>query len=113
MSALDHMQTFTRFSTMSALPPKADMDLHGRDVCFVPKADSCGAAKVALFDHFVGTADQCRWQINAERLRGFQIYKELKVRGQLKRQISRPGTAQYSGDEGSGVFANLALLRPI
>jgi hypothetical protein len=24
---------------MSALPPKADMDHHGRDVCFVPKAD--------------------------------------------------------------------------
>src|SRR6516225_11945548 len=66
-----------------------------------------------LFDHFVGTANQCRWQINAERLRSFQIYKELKVRGQLEWQISRPGTAQDSGDEGSGVFANLALLRPI
>ena len=24
---------------MSALPPKADMDEHGRDVRFVPKAD--------------------------------------------------------------------------
>jgi hypothetical protein len=24
---------------MSALPPKADMDQHGRDVRFVPKAD--------------------------------------------------------------------------
>ena len=24
---------------MSALPPKADMDQHGGDVCFVPKAD--------------------------------------------------------------------------
>src|SRR6516225_11819547 len=42
-----------------------------------------------LFDHFVGTANQCRWQINAKRLRGFQIHKELKVRGQLEWQISR------------------------
>jgi hypothetical protein len=28
---------------MSALPPKADMDKHDRDVRFVPKADSCSA----------------------------------------------------------------------
>src|SRR5215472_10744503 len=29
---------------MSALPPKVDMDQHGGDVCFVPKADigRCG-----------------------------------------------------------------------
>jgi len=27
---------------MSALPPKADIDHHGRDVCFVPKADIPG-----------------------------------------------------------------------
>jgi hypothetical protein len=31
---------------MSALPPKADIDQHGRDVRFVPKADSCAAAIV-------------------------------------------------------------------
>jgi hypothetical protein len=30
---------------MSALPQKADMDQRGGDVCFVPKADSCSAAK--------------------------------------------------------------------
>jgi hypothetical protein len=28
---------------MSALPPKADMDQHSRDVCFGPRADSCTA----------------------------------------------------------------------
>jgi hypothetical protein len=33
---------------MSALPPKADMVHHDRDVRFVPKADSCTAAKAAL-----------------------------------------------------------------
>src|SRR5215472_1759902 len=36
---------------MSALPPKADMDRHGHDVRFVPKADSCTAAKTDRFDH--------------------------------------------------------------
>jgi hypothetical protein len=31
---------------MSALPPKADMVQHNRDVRFVPEADSCSAAKI-------------------------------------------------------------------
>jgi hypothetical protein len=31
---------------MSALPPKADMVQHARDVRFVPKADSCAEAIV-------------------------------------------------------------------
>ena len=39
MSALGQKQTFSDLQPMSALPPKADMDQHGRDVRFVPKAD--------------------------------------------------------------------------
>jgi hypothetical protein len=39
---------------MSALPPKADMCSATRDVRFGPKADSCSAAKISLFDHLVG-----------------------------------------------------------
>src|SRR6516162_6466229 len=39
MSALGQKQTLKVVCAMSALPPKADMDQHGRDVCFVPKAD--------------------------------------------------------------------------
>jgi hypothetical protein len=39
MSALGQKRTLTHLRPMSALPPKADMDQHGRDVCFVPKAD--------------------------------------------------------------------------
>jgi hypothetical protein len=40
---------------MSALPPKADIETHSRDVCFVPKADivRCGK-KRRYFDHFAG-----------------------------------------------------------
>jgi hypothetical protein len=44
MSALGQKRTFGEDETMSALPPKADMDQDGRDVRFVPKADSCTAA---------------------------------------------------------------------
>src|SRR5215472_6325185 len=39
MSVLGQKQTLQHVCTMSALPPKADMDQHGRDVRFVPKAD--------------------------------------------------------------------------
>jgi len=38
MSALGQKRTFRNVRAMSALPPKADMDQHRCDVCFVPKA---------------------------------------------------------------------------
>jgi hypothetical protein len=37
MSQLGQKRTFGEDETMSALPPKADMDQDGRDVRFVPK----------------------------------------------------------------------------
>ena len=39
MSALGQKQTLGKVRPMSALPPKADIGTHSRDVCFVPKAD--------------------------------------------------------------------------
>jgi hypothetical protein len=42
-----YQRTFREVRPMSALPPKADMDHQGNDVGFVPKADSCTAAKKA------------------------------------------------------------------
>src|SRR6516164_6157418 len=46
-SALGQKQTSEHDWIMSALPPIADIGTHSRDVCFVPKADSCSAANVA------------------------------------------------------------------
>ena len=45
-----------------ALPPKADMVRHDRDVRFVPKADilRCGK-KTSLFDHLVGGREERLW----------------------------------------------------
>jgi hypothetical protein len=48
MSAMDHKRAFCRVLRMSALPPKAGMDHHGRDVRFVPQADSPSAANRML-----------------------------------------------------------------
>jgi hypothetical protein len=39
MSALGQKRTFSHLRPMSALPPKPDMDRHGRDVRFVPLAE--------------------------------------------------------------------------
>jgi len=39
MSALGQKQTFSNGGRMSALPPKADIGTHSRDVRFVPIAD--------------------------------------------------------------------------
>jgi hypothetical protein len=39
ISALGHKRTWQQVRVMSALPPKADMVQHNRDVRFVPKAD--------------------------------------------------------------------------
>src|SRR5262249_25540510 len=44
MSALGQKQTSELVQSMSALPPKADIETRSRDVRFVPKADSCSAA---------------------------------------------------------------------
>jgi hypothetical protein len=49
MSQLGHNRTLRGQITMSALPPKADIDARRRNVCFGPKADSCTAANCMLF----------------------------------------------------------------
>ena len=47
MSAFGTKRTLRHVHLTSALPPKADMDQHGCDVRFVPKADISSVWKVA------------------------------------------------------------------
>jgi len=70
---------------MSALPPKADMDRCGRDVRFVPKADSCSATKIPLFDYLVGAHEQRDWYFNSDRFGGFEIDDQLVFSWKLNR----------------------------
>jgi hypothetical protein len=83
---------------MSALPPKADIVQRRGNVRFVPKADICGAAKIAPFDHLVNARKQrggiaspspllvlCNAKINAgsrrlEWLKLLLLSKTLKCR---------------------------------
>ena len=54
-----------------------------------PKADSCTAAILPLFDHLVGTRDQRLRHGESERLRGFEIDYQLILCRRLYRQIAR------------------------
>jgi hypothetical protein len=56
MSESGQTRKWHRVRVMSALPPKADIRPRDRDVCFGPKADSCGAAKI-LFDYRIGDGE--------------------------------------------------------
>ena len=58
---------------MSALPPKADIGTQPCDVCFVPKADICSAAKRTVFDYLVGAGEQRGWNGEAKRLCRVQL----------------------------------------
>jgi len=77
-------QTSLRFRAMSALPPKADIDQHGRDVRFVPKADidrlirSPGLRR--SFEERVSTSQECFWNDETHGLCTLQINSELKLR---------------------------------
>jgi hypothetical protein len=42
-----------------------------------------------LFDHLVGGGEQCRWDVEAERLGGPEIDDKLEFGGPHDRQISR------------------------
>jgi hypothetical protein len=53
MCALGQKRTNTVQKDMSALPPKADMCVATRDVCFGPKADM-GATSSAVNRRFAG-----------------------------------------------------------
>jgi len=55
MSEEGHKRTFSEVCVMSALPPKADMVQHDRDVRFVPQTDILRRSKIVPFvDHLVG-----------------------------------------------------------
>jgi hypothetical protein len=63
MSALGQKQTSRSVRPMSALPPKADIVQHDRDVRFVPQADINRS-----FDHLDRADDKRLWHREAERL---------------------------------------------
>jgi hypothetical protein len=73
MSALGQKRTSELVQSMSAITPKADIEGVLTNVRFVPKADSCTAAKRALFDHLVGGDKQSRRYREAESLRSLEI----------------------------------------
>src|SRR4029453_17673109 len=74
---------------MFALTARADMCGATRDVRYGPKADSCTAAILSLFDHQVGAAKQRKRHGKAEGLGGFQIDDQFDFGGLLNWEIGR------------------------
>jgi hypothetical protein len=95
---------------MSALPPKADIVQHGGNVRFVPKADSCTAAKRC----YSITSSACVTLTETKRLRRLDVDDEIEFRGLQDRKIRSAGLSpQRIGTETlvSAAWVTAAPLR--
>src|SRR5215471_7042120 len=72
---------------MSALPPKADMCGAQAHVCLGQKRTHAAQQRRSLFDHLVGATDQKLWDIQPERLCGFEIDHQLVLVRRLHRHV--------------------------
>ena len=88
---------------MSALPPKADIPQRDRHVRFVPKADICGAANNALFDHLVGAGEQRRRHGYAEYPGGLVVDYQFQFRRLYHRKVLRLRTLENTADIDAGL----------
>ena len=80
MSALGQKQTCAVQTSMSALPPKADMCGATRDVCFGPKADIA-----ILLNQLIGNGEHARRNSQPEPFSGLGIDHQTKLRWLLDR----------------------------
>src|SRR5262249_47460436 len=54
---------------------------------FVPKADSCTAAILSLFDHLVGNRQDARWNCESERFRRAEVDCKFQFGGLQNWQV--------------------------
>ena len=73
-----------------------------RDVRFVPKADSCTAAKTVLFDDLVGEHQEIMWHFDPKRPGRFEINDEVEFGRLLHRDVAGLGPAQNLIDQLGG-----------
>ena len=73
MSLMGQSRRFDGRPAISGLPPSTDIAKASRFVSKVPKADSSTAANSMLFDHLVGTGQQCSWNLDAKLLRSLEV----------------------------------------
>ena len=87
MSETGQSRRFDYAPATSGLPPSTDILRIRRHVSKVPKADSCSAAILSLFDHLVGDGEYARRNGEAEGLGGPKIDKQLELSWPFHRQV--------------------------
>jgi hypothetical protein len=86
MSPSGHERPKGDYRVESVRLPTADIRRLGRQVAFVPSADSCTAANISRsFEQCVGTKQESLWDHEAHGLRSLQVNGQLELRGLLYR----------------------------
>jgi hypothetical protein len=108
---VDHLgekRTSEYVRNMSALPPKADMVRHDRDVRYVPKADI-----THLLDYLVGAGKHGRRNCEAQFLCGFKIDRQLVLGRRLHWKVTRLLALENTIDIASRLPELVNVVRPI
>ena len=108
MSALDHKRTSHQVRAMSALPPKADMVQHDRDVRFVPKADIARLTQSPRQPTAKGLAYR-----ETESFGRLEIDDKLEFVGRLHRQITRQFTFEDAINIGTRTPKDIGSIGPV
>src|SRR5262249_8983218 len=70
-------------------------------------------SRFTSFDHLVGADEHCGWQVEAERLRSFEINDELQFGRKLHREVGDGSALQYLVDISRGATEAVTKINSI